>query len=282
MKDIDIAADNDFIVVTTATVDTLFNTSADALTLYIFYIKTSKWQKTNKIFSTNTYGMKVLGWGSKRYSEAKKVLEDTGLIEISPKRDKNGKIAGWYIKINYLFKQETISEIHQNTPNPLLVSTTSGFQKTDALSNNTRDALSNNIRDTVDSEDKALTDLPGKFGKSYLDRLIHVYRSVWLGKYGTQLSNVQYSRLGNSFKTLHNAYSEMQIAILIYLFFNWQGGSGDDYSANKRLSDAGFPVEWLVKQTDIMVAYIKNALKVDFDNKEDVKRYAVSVLKDIL
>lgn len=180
MQEIENTADKDFIVVTTATVDKLFSISVDALTLYIFYIKTSKWQKTNQVFTTNTYGMKCLGWGGVRYKAAKAILAEHGLVTVIPKKDAKGRIAGWYIKINHLFKKDTIQRV-LNEPleeNPEGLKTTSGSQTTDALSNNTKDALSNNTGEadasTLVAEAKKTNKLSPAEGK-----LVGIVAAAW-------------------------------------------------------------------------------------------------------
>lgn len=275
-KEINNTADTDFIITTTSTIDKLFSISPDSVTLYMFYIKTSKWQRTNQVFTTNTYGMKCLSWGSKRYSEAKKVLEEEGLITIKQKRDNKGRITGYYVKINYLFKQKTIQDIS----NPEVDGTGPGQEETNALSTNTINALSINIPLT-EGEDSLLVKLPDKYGKTPLLRLGWAYKSLWYKIYGTK-STLPYGRFGKAIKSLLIDHSEMQIAVLLYTYFHWYGGDGRNENEHMFISNAGFPIEMMVKKTDLMVAYLVNNQSLAYDDSVAVKQYAVRVLKDIL
>lgn len=272
-KEIENTADQDFIIITTTTIDKLFNINPDAVSLYIFYIKTSKWQKTNKVFTTNTYGMKSLSWGAKRYSDAKKILEDEGLINISQKRDDKGRIVGWYIKINYLFKQETI----QNISKQLLVTATSGEKETDALSNNTEDALSNNTYNHPLDLDKPKQDpiglLPERFGKNPILRLARVYKAFWLVKMKTPKKEFNYARFGRAMNVLLQNHSEIQISALMDSFFDWEGPANDNPKDNIFLQGTSFRFESLVSMSDVITAFIKNYLKKDYDNPEKIREF---------
>jgi hypothetical protein len=63
------------------TICKLIETNPDALTLYVFYHKQSKIQKTNQSWSTAQFCMKGLTWGRNRFTKAKSILESFNLIE---------------------------------------------------------------------------------------------------------------------------------------------------------------------------------------------------------
>lgn len=115
----------------------------NVLSLYLFYYNTSKWQKTNQVWATDNYCKKNLHWGTKTLLETKKRLKELGLIELIRKRNENGEITKWFIKVR------TIQSIEPNK-NSLKqeLSFASTCQKeTDALNNNTNiNALSNKKR----------------------------------------------------------------------------------------------------------------------------------------
>jgi len=99
----------DFIVLTTtATLHNLFSyeKGSDAVALYLFYYYTAKWQKTNQVKATSDYTMKGLRWGRDKFSQAKKILLESKLVEDITHKDKAGKVNGWYIKINFIWKTE--------------------------------------------------------------------------------------------------------------------------------------------------------------------------------
>jgi len=140
----------DFVVLTTtATLHNLFSyeKGADAVALYLFYYYTAKWQKTNQIKATTEYAMKALNWGRDRFSRAKKILTETGLIEDITKKDKDGKIIGWFIKINFIWSTEKGERVVRSLLDKTTLRKTHRVEKpqTNALSNNNKNALSKDI-----------------------------------------------------------------------------------------------------------------------------------------
>jgi len=98
---------------------------SDALLLYNFYYYTAKWQKTNQPKATPYFCMKGLCWGRDRFRKADKLLRELNLIQKIPSKDKEGKITGWYVRINYIWTTEkerkispegTISRRVENPP----------------------------------------------------------------------------------------------------------------------------------------------------------------------
>lgn len=127
------------LIVDKRTIDHLFSldSPADCVALYMFFYKTAKWQKTRSIKAADTYIRKCLGWGAKRVTDTKKLLEDAGLIKKVSRRN-GGKITGHFIEVAYLF--------HQNTRKPEHSKTTSGFGETNAYRDNIKclENISNN------------------------------------------------------------------------------------------------------------------------------------------
>lgn len=100
MKD-DIA--NELFVMNNITVEKLFELGADAFTLYAFYYKTAKWQKTMEPWANNEYVMKNLGWGRPRLLKTKAQLEKAQMIEqVRVVDEKTNQVQKWAIKLKYL------------------------------------------------------------------------------------------------------------------------------------------------------------------------------------
>ena len=127
----------------------------DLIALYIFYYYTAKWQKTNQPKAVDKYVKNGLHWGFKKFNNAQKFLIEKNLIEKICQRNKKGQITGWYIKINYIWKQKTIENIqnsqkpvvdncNNDSQKPVVSKATCGFQTTNALSANSINALSAN------------------------------------------------------------------------------------------------------------------------------------------
>ena len=109
LKLLDIA--DDLLIINKITIDRLFNEeNLNCLTLYLFYYKTAKWQNHNPIKASDDYCKKCLHWGIDKLQATKKRLKEMELIEIIQRKDEQGKIEGWYIKVNYLVNETTIPE----------------------------------------------------------------------------------------------------------------------------------------------------------------------------
>lgn len=142
-KDIDLndIAD-ELLIVDKRTIEHLFslNEPADCVALYMFFYKTAKWQGNRSIKANDVYIRKCLGWGAKRVTNTKKILEDAGMIR-KVVRKQGGKITGHFIEVSYL--------LHHNTRNPLVDESTCGFGET----NTNREYIkySKNITNNLDT-----------------------------------------------------------------------------------------------------------------------------------
>jgi hypothetical protein len=140
--------EDNLIVLSKQTLDAFLkcNNPADLIALYVFYYYTAKWQRTNQVKATESFVRKALAWGEVRYRTANKALTEKGLIEEIKSRDSRGKINGYYVKINYIWKRETLisdqkiqSPYYQGVDSP-----GTGKQGTNALSADNGNALSAN------------------------------------------------------------------------------------------------------------------------------------------
>jgi len=135
------------IILSKPLLDTFLSKSnpADLIALYCFYYYTAKWQKTNQPKATNNYCMEGLGWGYQKLYRTQQQLIELKLIEKLNTRDTLGKISGWYIKVNFIWKKDTT----QNYQNPELVKSRTGKQKINALSYNNINALNSNNKNNI-------------------------------------------------------------------------------------------------------------------------------------
>lgn len=94
--------EDQLIILTKPTLDIFLKEKkpADLIALYSFYYYTAKWQKTNTIKANNKYVKKGLQWGDDRLVQTKNKLKELGLIEEIKRHGDDGKIKGYYIKIN--------------------------------------------------------------------------------------------------------------------------------------------------------------------------------------
>ena len=138
--------ENELIILTKQTYDAFLKSDnpAELIALYSFYYYTAKWQKTNQPKCTTGYTANGLKWSESKIRKFKKELIDLGLIEDVAIRDERNKIAGHYIKLNYILKQSTLTNSH-TIENPQCGNSDSVEKKgTNALSDNNINALSTN------------------------------------------------------------------------------------------------------------------------------------------
>lgn len=159
---------NDLLIINKQTIDILFSldNGADCVALYVFYYKTSKWQKTSSIKATDEYVKKSLKWGIDRIKKAKGILKDNGLIKVTKRVDEKGIIVGWFVELSYMIE----NHIH-NTQNPQVDESTSGFQETSAY-NNINEMLNNdNINANKESIINNTKESSKRFKKPTLEEL---------------------------------------------------------------------------------------------------------------
>ena len=103
---------SDLVILNKHTIDTLFSLKGcvNCVALYMFYYKTAKWQKTDKVRATDSYVMKCLSWGKSKLTEVKSQLQECGLIETVQLRE-NGRIKEWLVKVHYIVPKEKAGEM---------------------------------------------------------------------------------------------------------------------------------------------------------------------------
>lgn len=149
--------ENELVILTKQTLDIFLREEnpAELIALYTFYYYTAKWQQTNQIRCTTDYVAKGMHWNRNKVIKVKKQLLEFGLIEDVRKVDpETKKVIGYYVKMNYVFKKETLekSQCTQNPPTgfedteaSVLKTEGVAFEYTNALSTNNINALSSNI-----------------------------------------------------------------------------------------------------------------------------------------
>lgn len=108
------------------------------------------------------------------------------------------------------------------------------------------------------------------FGKNYIQRLSRVYSILWKRKYGIS-PTISFPAFGKIFKELSENYNEYQIAFLLTIFFDWSGANGDDDFTRKRLENKTHNIFLISGELDSMRAYVRNVLKIDLDDVDEIK-----------
>lgn len=114
--------------------------------------------------------------------------------------------------------------------------------------------------------------LPETRGKTYILRVLSVYTDLFRAKYGFY-PTLPMSRWGASLKRLMETHSELQIAAMLIIFFNWRGmDDGDDF-AEQKLIDAAHNFQWFFSTINTYEIYLRNVYNLEFNDEEKVKEF---------
>jgi hypothetical protein len=269
--------DNELIILTKPTLDKLLaeENPADLISLYTFFYYTAKWQKTNIVKATQGYVKKGLGWGIDRLNKSESKLVELGLIEKITRKDKKGRIIGWFIKVNYIFKKNNV-EIIQNTQKPQVDTPTSGNQETNALSTNNINALSTNIESiTTNIETTNAVTLPlvkadgTSTGKTNVDRILYLYCKLFYSIYMTNYKP-NWGKDKMLIKLMLKNYTEIQLAYMLCVYFTWHGMSGSNSRDYDFVTGATFPIGMFKTMAGKFEIYIRNVLGYKFDDDNEM------------
>jgi hypothetical protein len=92
---------------------------ADLMSLYAFYFRCGKRQKTNQPWVTNKFASKGLRWGADKLQTRKTELKKLGLIDTIRTKRKDGTYGKPYVKVSYMWGQSQTEET------PEIITTTS-------------------------------------------------------------------------------------------------------------------------------------------------------------
>jgi len=114
--------------------------------------------------------------------------------------------------------------------------------------------------------------LPEKLGRTYITRLLTVYKRLFVDKFGFE-PTINVSLFGKTCKELCEAHSEVQLAAMMIIFFNWNGMNGGDARAQQRLVEATFPITWFKNGINTYEAYARNVFNLDLDKPEELLQF---------
>jgi hypothetical protein len=210
--------ENQLVILSKETIEKFlqYSNASDLIGLYTFYYYTAKWQKTNQPKCTDTYCVKGLKWSKTKFYKAKKILKDIGLIQNIKRINKENKVVGWYVRINYIWSKNK-TDIIQSPKIKTVENQDSGKLDTNALSVNTINALSVNK--------KTIKNNYNDYKMIYNNILLKIYTQEQINNliYKSNKQLKQLSLLLNKFKSIEECK----------LFFNIA-------FKNKWLKDNGF------------------------------------------
>jgi len=188
--------------------DTLLKSKnfSEVFALYGFYYYTAKWQKTNQPKATTSFVAKGIGWGRDKVISVKKDLIKLGLIEDSIHKGPNGKISGYYIKVNFIWcanhtpENKVTGEITTPLKTPLVAKS-----DINSLSPNSINALSSNTSSS-DSKDSNL------FGELITPNMFPLFWALYPRKENKKRTSIIWDSLCHS-KTERPAWNTIRRAV---------------------------------------------------------------------
>lgn len=122
--------------------------------------------------------------------------------------------------------------------------------------------------------------LPEHRGKSYVLRVLSVYRDLFRSKYSAE-PTVDIGRFGKSLKTLMESKTELQIAALLITYFNWYGMTGSDQFEHDKLLKATFNPFWFFSSVTSYEIYLRNVFGLEFDIESAVRTFVAKSLLEM-
>ncbi len=114
--------------------------------------------------------------------------------------------------------------------------------------------------------------LPETRGKTYILRILSVYCDLFKDKYGFQPS-LSFGKLGKLIKSLMESHTELQIAAMLIVFFNWAGMDGGSDFDRDKLVNAAHSFGWFYGTINQYEIYLRNIQRLEFDNEEKVREF---------
>lgn len=127
----------------------------ELIALYCFYYYTAKWQKTNQPHATTAYVSQGIGWHENKVKKIKKILKELGLISNVVGRDKEKKITGHYIKVNFIWSK-THPDLQHDQPTGR-ISHRVGILAPNSLNTNNKSTVDINLQFSSDIKQDKLS-----------------------------------------------------------------------------------------------------------------------------
>ncbi len=116
--------------------------------------------------------------------------------------------------------------------------------------------------------------LPDNRGKTYILRVLSIYKDLFRNKYGFD-PQIAIPRVSKLIKDLAGRYTEFQIAALLIVFFNWAGMTGGDQFEADKLTKAANPFGWFYSSITQYEVYLRNIHHLEFDNPDAVRKFVI-------
>lgn len=119
--------------------------------------------------------------------------------------------------------------------------------------------------------------LPESRGSNYILRVISVYKDLFKDKYGFA-PTISFGKFGKMTKTLVESHTELQIAAMLIIFFNWAGMDGNDVFQQERMVNSAHSFGWFFSTTNQYEIYLRNIQGLNLDNEDETRAFVASTL----
>lgn len=208
-------------------------------------------------------------WSEQNIKTILKKLITSGYLE-KGRFNKKG-----YDKTNWYTTNPSFREGSLESSEPRLELTNHRLESTNPLVRTNQPIPDNKQDNKPDITDVTL---PEGMGKTDLDRLLKVYCLLFRKKTGVDYK-ISFAKDKSILKRLRAQMSELEIASLLVVFFNWYGMSGSDEREQQKLVGAGFNIAWFSSQINVYKMYAKNIAGIPEDDKKRLDFVAEWLLK---
>ena len=73
-------------------------------------------------------------------------------------------------------------------------------------------------------------------------------------------------------------HTELQVAALLIVFFNWKGMDGNDSFAYQKLLNANHNPQWFFSTVNTYESYLRNVFGLEMDDEDKVKSFVAQNL----
>lgn len=119
--------------------------------------------------------------------------------------------------------------------------------------------------------------LPESRGKNYIVRIMSVYSDLFKDKYGFK-PVIPFGRVGKLLKTLIETHTEIQIAAMLIVFFDWAGMDGGSDFDREKLINAAHSFGWFYGSINQYEIYLRNIQNLNMDSEDDVREFVARSL----
>lgn len=254
----------------------VFTEIAGRLSAGVLLSQINYWWWTMKgkpFYKTDKDFCQELGMGLDEFKAAKKLLIEKGLIQVKkwgiPQR------SNYFLEVDMVESALTSRrEFHQLDGGD----STNCAAEIPPTNTETTHRVST---ESMSPAEKPPTELPEFLGKQPIHRIATVYNLKYQELYGREWKATNWAQLTKLYKPLLAENSEWLVAAMVLLHFDWAGASGEDEFTHRRLSEKCFPLEWVPKAYNEYTAYLQNALNVNLNDDDEVKKWVVSIIKPL-